>query len=354
MNSSTSISKGLRFLTGLAIAFGVMELTLRALPVFHFPQVIAPTLEFRHNPPGKSFQLSTGWRMKNVERGHFNNYGFRSETDFAPGQQAIALIGNSFVEGITTHYSATLAVNLSAKLPAGNDTVFAFGYAGNTLFDHLKNIELAHGELVVETIVVLITSIDISTSWQEPEHWGHYYDLGSDDDKIRFKRLNIGALRAALERFSLTSALFSYVRYNLQPHGHINRWMASLSNTSRDPEMARRNDIVVIDRFVNELGQIPGLDLTHLLFVFDANREALRAGEAPTMGPAEDYLLKAVGSAGARTLDLTPYFERHDMDSDGSYDYLPIDSHWTEIGKDIATRAIADTLQQPGAPDATP
>src|SRR4030095_8834158 len=114
----------------LAFAIVVIEVVLRFLPVTTSMERMPvdesrPILRF---PSNTDFVYSSGWNFEFVNYGRFNNYGFVNNQDYTreEGAKSLAIIGDSYVEGLQVPYDQTIQGRL-AKYYEGTRKVYSFG-----------------------------------------------------------------------------------------------------------------------------------------------------------------------------------------------------------------------------------
>jgi hypothetical protein len=149
---------------GVAAALGALELLLRVLPTstatlsgyYVHPQILT-------YPPGHEWKLSTGWDLRNPQRLRANNFGFVAERDFVPDPDAIAVIGDSFVEAAMLDAPQRAPEQLADALRRSRP-VYGMGSPGSSLLDYAERICFAADRLQVRDFVVLLEASDIRQS----------------------------------------------------------------------------------------------------------------------------------------------------------------------------------------------
>lgn len=149
---------------GVLGTLAALELVLRLLPTstatlsgYHVhPQILT-------YPPGHRWTLSTGWDLRNPQWLRANNYGFAAERDFVPDPQAVALIGDSFVEAAMLDAPDRAPEQLADALKRSRP-VYGMGGPGSALLDYAERICFAADRLQVRDFVVLIEASDIRQS----------------------------------------------------------------------------------------------------------------------------------------------------------------------------------------------
>src|SRR4051812_6918727 len=98
----------------------LLEIALRFLPVAQAPPVEPPTAgnpiqRYVANVP---FAWSSGWDFENVVHGRSNAQGFIADYDYDPGAATplIAVVGDSYVEGLRVPFAETITGRMQAML----------------------------------------------------------------------------------------------------------------------------------------------------------------------------------------------------------------------------------------------
>jgi hypothetical protein len=118
------------------------EIVLRLLPVststatgYHFDPLI------NTYPAHHAFTVSTGWDLRNAQQHRSNNYGYLDDKDFDVDPNAVAVIGDSYVEANMLPRAETLPELLDQRL--GARRVFAMGAPGTSLLDYAERLRFA-------------------------------------------------------------------------------------------------------------------------------------------------------------------------------------------------------------------
>ena len=149
-----------RLLLGIIGALIAAEILLRFLPVSTSTETgyyISPSIITY--PAHHQFVMATGWNLSNAHHHQSNNYGFLTHHDFLPNANAIALIGDSFVEANMLTEDERLNTQLENKL--GNRAVYAFGGPGSSLLDYTERARFAQEHLGIRDFVFIIELGDV-------------------------------------------------------------------------------------------------------------------------------------------------------------------------------------------------
>jgi hypothetical protein len=151
-------------LCGIGVALVALELLFRLLPVSTSTSAgyyIDPLI--LTYPPGHTFTTSSGWNLQRPQRHRANNFGFVADHDFARNPEAVALIGDSFVEASMLPARERLAAQLESKL--GTRPVYAMGAPGTALLDYAERVRFASQRFAIHDFVLLLEHGDIASVW---------------------------------------------------------------------------------------------------------------------------------------------------------------------------------------------
>jgi hypothetical protein len=148
---------------GVAAALLALEIAFRILPVgtsTNTGYYIDPLL--LTYPAGQRFTSATGWDLQNARRNHANNYGYVADHDFVENPRAIALIGDSYVEGSMLERQDRFAAQIEAQLR--DRPVYSFGSPGTALLDYAERIRFASERFAIRDFVLLLERGDVAQS----------------------------------------------------------------------------------------------------------------------------------------------------------------------------------------------
>ena len=154
----------LAILLGLAIIPIILEMGLRFFPVFS-GMPVNRTSEVYSFIPNATIQRSSNWDMSNARKRQVNNVGFISDQayDSAAKTPLIAIVGDSYIEGMQVDYSDTVEANLLAKC-APNARVYSFGAQFAPLSQYLSWVNYASQTYQPQMMVVNIVGNDFDES----------------------------------------------------------------------------------------------------------------------------------------------------------------------------------------------
>lgn len=297
-------------------------------------------------PAGHRWTVATGWDLRNAQRLTANNYGYVAHRDFEYNPNAVALIGDSFVEASMLDAEDRPGVQLERAL--GSRPVYAMGAPGTALLDYAERIRFASEKFGVRDFVVLMERGDVLQSL-----------CGSGningpclDPATLAPRLNQIAPPSFAKRILRHSALAQYFASQLKLQ--TSALVARLSTALPLPKMRHASDrqlsatestkLTAVTRVFVE--RIKPYVAGRIIIILDCDRAALMAGK-PQPDPARRQFIEMVRSAGALVVDTEPLFTTHLQQSPLDLNVGPYDHHLNKLGIEIAMRAAAiDLLPQ--------
>jgi hypothetical protein len=337
---------------GMLCGVIAIELALRLLPVskglflaydsgaFPLPRYEAH-LRWTH---------SIGWDLRFPVEGRTNNYGQVSPFDYVDGSAAVALIGDSFVEGQLNAYPDTLHARLADALAVPNERVYAFGLGGNSLSDYLATATIAARQFKLDALVFFIVDGDIRESLDFDR--GHYRFVKENGVlRLHYEPLAPLSARGRALRLIGDSSLLFYAFSNLRfkPRDLLPSF-ANTTSVRRAPMPAAipRND-AIIDAFLQGVAAI-GIPADRVVFVVDSDRYALyrTAQDTPKDAPqARAHLIASARERGHAVVDMAPVFADDYARNRRAFDFHPLDRHLNAYGNSLAARSIATALGTP-------
>ena len=103
-------------LLGILLGLAGLETVMRVVPV-HTGVRLAPVTVNKpivHLQPNESFTFSTGWTLKNVNRGRINNAGFVNDQDYHK-QEAKPLLARHCRDGLPRRWRTSFASTASRR-----------------------------------------------------------------------------------------------------------------------------------------------------------------------------------------------------------------------------------------------
>lgn len=349
-----------RLVAALLLTLVAGEALLRLLPVstatltgYHVdPRVFS-------YPPEHRWTASSGWDLRNAHRMRANNMGFAADRDFVRDPQAVALIGDSYVDASMLDPADRPGSQLERAL-RGTRPVYAMGAPGSSLLDYAERIRWAGERFDVRDFVVLMERGDVRQALCGS---GNVHAACLDRVTLSERTETIatgGTLKAWLRRSALAQYLVSQLK--LDPASLLTRAIAQ-SRPATPPETtgaggstpvapstaasARAVDLRVVDAIANGFfDRIATRSPRRLVIVIDSDRERLRRG-LPVEDIERDRFIEIARARGAQVVDTQPVFAAHFARSRLRLDVGPYDGHLNRLGVELAMGAAAAALQAP-------
>lgn len=335
-------------LATLAVLLG-LELLCRLLPVSTATETdyrVDPLV--RTYPPHHRWTTSTGWDLRRPQAMTANNEGFAAEHDFVRNPQAVALIGDSYVEASMLPMPQRLAHRLEVAL-GGARPVYAMGNPGTSLLDYAERIRLAHQRYDVRDMVLLVEAGDVMQSFCGS---GNVEGVCLDPRSGGVIAMTLPAASRAkqwLRQSAFAQYLVSQLRFDparLWQQVMVQSDTAASSPSERPvtAEKAVGPRLAAVDQVLAAFlariqGHVPG----RLVMLLDGRRGAARPGRL--WPPQErDRFAQGLRAAGAVVVDLEPAYAVHQSGSVLRLDVSPSDAHLNAVGLDLVAQAAAPAL----------
>lgn len=327
---------------GVAGAMLALELVFQILPVststatdyYNDPLILS-------YPPHHRWTASTGWDLRNAHSVLANAQGFVADKDFTFNGNAVALVGDSFVEASMLPAAERPGAQLERALQ--DRPVFAMGGPGSALLDYAERIRFANEKFGVRDFVVLMETGDVKQSLCGSGNvHGPCLDRISLQPRIETKPTADMAKRA-MRHSALAQYLFSQLKVNPQP-----AWaqvFAPRANQTANGNAASNSaaTAAVTQAF---FARIKPLAIDKLVIVIDTDRQALYQGK-DAHDPERTRFINLARAAGARVVDAEAQFRAHLATSPLKLDVSPGDAHLNALGVKLVTRAAALELVKP-------
>lgn len=339
---------------GIAGTVVAAEIALRLLPVstatmtgyYHDADVLT-------YPAHHRWRVATGWDLRNAQTLTSNNWGFAAERDFVPDPNAVALIGDSYVEASMLAAADRPAAQLE-RLLGGKRPVYALGSPGTALLDHAQRIRLASERLQVRDVVLLLERFDARQSLCGS---GNVHSRCLDRETLQ-PRIERHAAPGFLKRVARHSALAQYLGSQLKfrpaalveamftrtPPEDLRQPDARRAAAAPDPKrvaQARRMVDAVVEAFYASAG--PHLH-GRLVVLVDGRRDG-PPSEPELIDLERAHLVARLREGGAIVHDLEPRYAAHAATSPRSLDVGPYDGHLNRLGVRLAMTAAVESLQ---------
>lgn len=322
-----------------------LELVLRVMPISTYSDTgyyIDPLIiTYR---PHHRFRSSWGWDLHDAVNHEVNNLGFLSARDFVPDRQALAVIGDSFVDASMLPDTDRIGTQLQRLV--AQRAVYAMGGPGSSLLDYAERLRYAAEHLQVEDFVVIVERGDIKQAYCGSGNiHGPCLERASGQPTTQLR-----PPPSAAQRYLRHSALLQYLLGHLRfdPAQRFGRFLASLSarqpgHTGVSQEYSKAELEHVLDRF---FARIERYRHGRLVMVFDCDRNALERGVAARDAARADAMAFA-RAHGAVVIDTEPTF-RDDLAATGRYlEVSPLDGHWNRAATALVARDIAAVFATP-------
>jgi len=374
-------------LAGFLLAAAAAEAVLHAFPYStgYGQRSINPQNPIALGTSYRQYTYSRDWSFHFANSGILNNRGFRAPYDYMPDPNAVAVIGNSFVQADQLTTDKRMTERLGSLL---GRRAYALGIDGFSLVDYLAGSRWAVAEFGSRTVLVLLTTEDLVRSC-ERRTGQHYLRYSNGEISMRLVNRPEPSL---IKRLLNGSSLFRYLFDNLHaPANWVRGWKRDNHAPAATPLVPRAASETASDEGQAGAGAAaqngpappgpppaPGV----------AAPTATGCGSAQFQSAATGYLLTAFHDLETRTgarviFVLAPdYWQRHtaragtlgairDVDifaeraaqsgldvvsleeafatasRDGSaLSLMPIDRHWNALANDVAARTIADFIRE--------
>ncbi|WP_144264463.1 hypothetical protein [Polaromonas sp. C04] len=302
-------------------------------------------------PPYHHWTTSTGWDLRNVQRLESNNLGYVANRDFERNANAVALIGDSFVEASMLAAPDRPGAQLERAL--GGRPVFAMGNPGTALLDYAERIRFAHTHYGVRDFVVLMERGDVKQSLCGSGNInGPCLDPKTLEPRIE-KLPPAGTLKRIFRHSALAQYVFGQLKFSPQQllrqafppaHGANAASSQPASGAAQMPpgQTASYVDLVTHTFFERIRPYATG----RLVIVIDSDRSALAKGQLKP-DPSRARFIQLARAAGATVIDTEPLFQAHFARSRLSLDVGPYDGHFNALGVSLVTQAAAAAFAQP-------
>ena len=340
-------------MSGVLAVVLAAEVLLRGLPVSTATNTgyyVAPNI--LNYPPRHEWTMATGWDLRNVQHLRSNNMGFAAEHDFVAGSDAVALIGDSYVEASMLPLADRPAAQLERAL--GGRQVYAMGGPGSSLLDYAERIEWAHQTLGLNQFVVLMEHVDASQAVCDSGNVHAHCLLPDTLKPVVRRRPPSGAMKDFLRESALAQYLNSQLKFSPSRLVSPDFWRSGApsetiqlgappATTARVSLTQQRQKVIdaAVDTFFMRLETLPDI---RVVFVIDMNRRNLETG---VNQPDEGYHLAArFQERGHLVVRGEPLYREHQRASPLRLDVGPYDQHLNKIGVALLMNAAALVVQQ--------
>jgi GDSL-like Lipase/Acylhydrolase family len=309
------------------------------------------------------------WRVRDEIAAPYaiNGQGWNSASgDYArartPGVARIAVVGDSFVEGLQVPPDRHFGTLVAAARRSPTE-VYRFGIAGAPMSQYLHMIEREVAGYRPDCVVVLLVHNDFDESFQfmPGRYTSSFRKLKVEGDRV------VGEIPPQPWRPSP----FEWLRRTATARFLLYRWqvrpavLASLLPAAKQPApnvedrvqanidvyavQAQETEVKAAMRYLTARMAERAKEMgAKLLFAMDGHRAAIYAG-APASPALELNRLAAQAAAehGVPFVDLQPAFQADWEANHRRFDF-DSDNHWNEHGHEVAAKAIGSALDSLG------
>lgn len=340
------------FSLGLLLFVLAAEVLCRLLPVstatefgYHVDDV------FMTYPPGHRWRTATGWDLRRAQTIAVNNLGFASERDYVPNPEAVAVIGDSYVEGSMLAVPERLGPQIEKALGGGRP-VYDMGLPGTSLLDYAERIRFASEKLGVRDFVLLIEAGDVPQSVCDAEpRDGVCLDPKTLQPR-RERRPEASTLKRVVRHSALAQYLFSQIK--IDPRRLLRQAIdqarpdgPEVSSTVKDTGSDRGAvaELRVVDAVTAAFFErVRPYQTRRLVLLVDGDRRGDRP-LSPAARQARERFITLAQIAGATVVDAEPSFRAHYATSALSLDVSPSDAHLNAVGLRVLAQDAAMALR---------
>lgn len=335
---------------GAVAMLAMLELVLQLLPVstatrvdYHIDDGILTY------PAHYNFTTATGWNLEHAMHHRSNNFGFLAEHDFTFDPDAVALIGDSYVEASMLPAAARPSAQLERALRGPR--VYAFGGPGSSLLDYAARINFARKNFGIEKFVIIMELGDIKQSLCGSNN-NHGPCL--DPETLEPSRLTMPA-SGVLKRMLRDSALaqYGFSQLKLSPD-RLTKFFANSrpalgAESTRPPprsEPPGETTARITQHVVSEFFALANPSSTdRLVMLVDCDRRSLAHGggcETPT----RRRFIDMVELRGVEVVTPDDQFAHFIGRTGLRLEVSPRDAHWNQAAVNIVAHELAEVLDE--------
>jgi hypothetical protein len=331
----------------------LLETVLRVLPVNSGlrMQPVNKDRPFMLAFPNQEYTYSYGWDLSNTHRGKTNNVGMPNSRDWVPGQPAVLVVGDSYIESLMNDYADTLQGRLDRAIE--RTPVFAMAHSGANAADYLRMMEFARAQMPLRALVFRIDSHDFLESLfveggNEPGHnW-----IGTSDGNsfIGLQPYSPSALKEFARNFALARYLQRNLKFN-PALGIRHELMSSGKGLAEGNVHTEGKTSVaaiepVVDYFLQQLPRRSGVSLADTIFIVDCDRKSIYGSFLVPTKEALDLFASRANRSGAIVLDMCPAMDAYVRRTRQRLDFSPSDYHWSPAGHALVAGAVIPELKR--------
>ena len=343
-------------MTGVAGVALFLELLFRILPVSsstatgYYTDPLILTY-----PPHHRWTTATGWDLRNARKLEANNLGYVAGHDFEINENAVALVGDSFVEASMLAAEDRPGEQLEREL--GARPVYAVGSPGTALLDYAERIRFMHEHFHVRDFVIIMERGDVLQSLCGSGNV-HGRCLEPKTLEPRIETLPPPSMGKRLLRYSaLAQYLVSQIRFSPREfwqHVAPSRPAELVAKDSAFGAQAKAGSAFVTSTATPAVDAVTNTFFARvkphlqgkLIIVLDTNRAALYVGTLAS-DPERSRFINLARAAGAIVIDTEPLVRSHLARSQLKLDVGPYDGHLNSLGIRLYAEAAAAELKKP-------
>lgn len=340
-------------LLGVLVALFATEAVLRFLPVStatHTGYHLAPNI--LNYPPRHTWRMATGWDLRNVQNLRSNNMGFAAEHDFVPGSDAVALVGDSYVEASMLPLADRPAAQLERALGGGRQ-VYALGGPGSSLLDYAERVQWAYTTLGIRSFVVLMQPEDASQVVCGSGNIHARCLLPGTLEPVIRRQPPSGWLKNVLRQSALAQYLNTQLKLKPAKLAEPRFWRTGAPAEKKPAPAARPSGervppapelVAIMDRALAlYFQQTEPLQGARTVFVIDMNRSNLKPG----VNVADEgvHVAQRLRERAQVVVQGEPLYRAHQQRSTLRLDMGPHDQHLNRIGVGLLMEAAAVAMQ---------
>lgn len=340
MRSALRVSGGaLVLLCLLEAVFRILPVSTSTLAGYHVhPDIYA-------YPPGHRFTVSSGWNLSSPVRHVANSHGFIADKPFGESDDAVALIGDSFIEASMLPVEQTVGAALQALL-GERVPVFAMGGPGSSLLDYAARARWAVETFGVRRVVIVLERHDVRQALcgSGAVH-AHCIDGETLQATVR-RRADPTFATRILRESALAQYLVSQIK--VQPGRLLSRFSQrpeagdapAPTGDALEPQRPGRAAMqaeAIIARFHEMLPA--GIQV---ILVADSSHH--KRGEPVLRDKWLESLLESARARGYGTVDLSEAFLAFTAETELELSISPADRHWNRFATRIVAREIARAI----------
>lgn len=282
------------------------------------------------------------------------------QTERRPGVRRIAVVGDSYVEGLHVPYDQSFADQLDRHLNANGDPVevYRFGTSGAPLSQYLHMLKTEVVRYRPDLVIVLLVHNDFDESFgfKAGRYTSSFLKLKMDGTKVA-RSIPPSPYKASWLEGLRHSATFRYLYYQrkIRPTAIRNLLLGKEQKKTYEANvevggiLANWNQIeAATDYLFGLLADTAKDQGADLMLVMDANRQAIYEGKQNTntagAGKLNGLASRLAKAHDIRFLDLASAFRIHWHENSERFEF-PDDNHWNMRGHSEVAKAIAAFMQ---------